>query len=144
MTDVLPGSYRLHFGVALVAEGATGVLDEPGVSQLRLAHLATEALRMPARVHGLDHATDYEAVALAATRSEQDLEVALAVLAVVVFVEDAVLELLEALGATGKNTFVVIHFWAFRSFLIVEILLVTLLRGIPTRSTADATAVQWS
>jgi hypothetical protein len=113
VTDVLPGPYRLHFGVALVAEGATGVLDEPGVSQLRLAHLATEALWVPARVHGLDHATDYEAVALAATRSEQDLEVALAVLAVVVLVEDAVLELLEALGATGKNIFVIIHFWAF-------------------------------
>jgi hypothetical protein len=99
VTDVLPGPYRLHFGVALVAEGATGVLNEPSVSQLRLAHLATEALWVPARVHGLDHATDYEAVALAATRSEQDLEVALAVLAVVVLVEDAVLELLEALGA---------------------------------------------
>jgi hypothetical protein len=115
VTDVFPGTYRLHFGVALVAEGATGVLDEPGVSQLRLAHLATEALRVPARVHGLDYATDYEAVALAATRSEQDLEVALAVLAVVVLVEDAVLELLEALGATEKNIF------CYNSFLDIQI-----------------------
>ena len=45
---------QTHLGVALVAEGATLVLDEAEVRQLLVAHLAAEALRVPGRAHRLD------------------------------------------------------------------------------------------
>lgn len=54
---------------------------------------------MPIGVHGLDDATDDEFTAFAATWGEEHVEVVLAILAALEFVEDAVAELLEALGA---------------------------------------------
>ena len=43
-----------------MAEGAALVLDEALVGQLLVAHLAGEALRVPRRVHRLDHPTHDE------------------------------------------------------------------------------------
>lgn len=102
MTDVFAQADRLGLGVALVAEGPARVLDEPAVGQLDGAVLAAEALGMPVGVHGLDDAPDDELAALAAAGREQDVEVVLAVLAALELVEDAVPELLEALG-TAEN-----------------------------------------
>ena len=55
LAHVFALALRLDLGGALVAEGAALVLDEALVGQLLVAHLAGEALRVPRRVHRLDH-----------------------------------------------------------------------------------------
>ena len=60
LAHVFALSLRLDLGCALVAEGAALVLDESLVGQLLVAHLAGEALRVPRRVHRLDHPTHDE------------------------------------------------------------------------------------
>lgn len=101
MADVFAQATSLHPGIALVAQCAASVLDEASIGQLHGALLAPEALGVPAGVHGLDHPADDELAALIAARSEQHMEVVLAVLTAVEFIEDTVPELTEALSAPG-------------------------------------------
>ena len=100
---MFPRPDGLNPSVAFVTQRPSRILNEPSIRQLRLAHLATEALRMPAGIHGLNHPPDDETVAFATTGSKQNLEISLTVLPVVVLVENPVLELLEALGAAKKS-----------------------------------------
>lgn len=103
VAHVLAQADRLHLGVALVAQRTVLVADEAAVGQLAVAQLTAEAVRVPAGRHRLDDAPNDELAALVAARREQHVKVALAVLATLELVEDAVLEGAEALGATGRN-----------------------------------------
>lgn len=62
--------------------------------------MTTEALRMPACLHGLDHTTNDDVPALVAEWSIQDSEILLAVLATFKLVEDSVLKRAETLRAS--------------------------------------------
>lgn len=99
VADVLPKPDLLLLPVAVVAERPVLVADEARIRQRNTAALAGKALRMPVGRHRLDDAPDDEIVALVAARREQDVKVLLAVLATLELVEDAVLELAEALCA---------------------------------------------
>lgn len=60
VAHVVLQAVSLEARVAGVAERAAGVLDEPGVRQLRAALLAPEARRVPVRIHRLYHAPDHK------------------------------------------------------------------------------------
>lgn len=99
MAHVFPQTNRLRLRIALMTQRPPGILNETTVGQFALAILAPEALRMPVGVHGFDHAADDELAAFATAGGEQHVEIVFAVLASLEFVEDAITELLEALGA---------------------------------------------
>lgn len=96
-------SHSLGLSIAVMAEGLVLVPDEARIGQLLVAVLAPEAVRMPIGGHGLDHTAHHEFPTLVAARSEEYLEVPLAVLAALKLIEDAIREGTEALGATGRG-----------------------------------------
>lgn len=104
VAHVLANADRLHVGVALVAQCPILVTNKARVGQLLVAPLAAEAVRMPARRHRLDDATDDKVAALAAAGRKQDVKVTFAVLATLKLVENAVVELAEALGAPKSES----------------------------------------
>lgn len=92
----------LKLGVAAMAQGTIIVANKSRVGQLSCAHLAAEAIGMPASVHRLNDASDDDVPTLVAVGSKKDSEILLAILAALKLVEDSVLEGAEALGAAGK------------------------------------------
>lgn len=80
------------------------ISDETTIGEFFCALLATETLRMPVGCHCLNNAADDEFVTFVAARSEQNMEIVLAILASFELIEDAVLEGPEALSAPKKTT----------------------------------------
>lgn len=99
IADMLAQAHLLLLPVAVVAEGTILVANKTRVRQRDVATLAREALRMPVGHHCFDYTADDKIIALVAAWREQDVEIFLAILAPLKLVEDAVLELAEALGA---------------------------------------------
>lgn len=90
-----------HPGIAVVAQCTILIPDESTIGQFLGAQFAAEALRMPIGCHRLDDTSDDEFAAFIAARRKQDVKVAFAIFSSLEFVEDAILEGTEALGATG-------------------------------------------
>lgn len=99
VADVLPKSDLFLLAVAIVTKRSVLVPDEARIGQRNGAPFARETLRMPVGRHRLNDTSDDEIVALVAARCKQDVEILLAVLAPLELVEDAILELAEALSA---------------------------------------------
>jgi hypothetical protein len=97
VTDVFAHSDSLLLGVALAAQSASGTLDESGVGQRSAADLAEEAVRMPAGVHCLDHAADYELLTSVTAWCKQNIEVVFTVFTTFEFIEDSIRKWSEAL-----------------------------------------------
>lgn len=72
------------------------------IGQFLGAHLTTEAMWMPISRHSFDHASDNEFTAFITAWGEQHVKISLAVLSALEFVENAVLEGTEALGAPKR------------------------------------------
>lgn len=60
MAHVLPLGLSLDAGIALMAQSSASIADETQVSQLLVAQLTGEALRVPVAAHCLDHTSDDE------------------------------------------------------------------------------------
>lgn len=98
VTHVLPLGLGLDPGIALMAESTAGIADEAQISQFFAAQLACKAARVPVEVHCLDHPANDEFIALAATRSKENLEVMLAVFPALKLIENVIRKGTEALG----------------------------------------------
>lgn len=88
----------LHL-VALPAQRPAAVPQEANIGKLLAASLAKEALRVPARIHRLDHTPDDELTAFVAARRVQYVEVVLTVLASLKLEIDTIRERFQALRA---------------------------------------------
>jgi len=85
--------------VTFAAEGAAGVADETRVSQHTIATRTPETLWMPRIVHCFDDAPDDERFTFAAARGKQNVEVVLAILALLKLEEYAIFKRLKTLSA---------------------------------------------
>lgn len=83
--------------MTFATEGATGVPDETRICQNAFARCAPKAIRMPRVVHSLDDSADDERLAFAATRGKQNVEIVLAILALLKLEKYTVFERLKAL-----------------------------------------------
>lgn len=99
VAHMLPQSISFLPLVAIVAKRAVLVANKARIRQRNMALLARETVGVPIGRHSLDHATDDKVVALVAAWRKQDMEILLAVLAPLEFVENSILELAEALSA---------------------------------------------
>jgi hypothetical protein len=81
-----------------MAQSSIVVTDEARIGELFRAQLATEALWMPAGLHGFDDTANDDVSTLVAERRVQDPEVLFAVLASLKLVENSILERAEALS----------------------------------------------
>jgi hypothetical protein len=102
MANVFSQSSTLYLGIALMAQSPILIPNEPGIGQFLRAKFATEALWMPAGRHCLDHSTNDEFATLVAAWREQNMKVTFAVFATLELIEDAILEISEALGASEQ------------------------------------------
>lgn len=94
---------RLICGIAFVTQGSVSVTHKPAISQLLVAHCTAETSGMPRGGHCLDDSADDEFTTLAAARSEQHLEVMLAVFATFELVEQTIRERPKTLGASERE-----------------------------------------
>lgn len=99
ITDVLAKPNFLFLSIAIMAKGTILVPYKTRIRQWNTAPFAGKAFRMPISRHGLDYATNNKVVALVATGRKQDMKILLAVLTTLKFIENAILELAETLGA---------------------------------------------
>jgi hypothetical protein len=99
MAHVFPQTGALHLRIALMAQCTILVPNKPRIGQFLGTQLTPETLRMPAGRHRLDHPTNDKFSALVAARCKQNVKVTFAVLATLKLVENAILEIPEALGA---------------------------------------------
>lgn len=99
VAHMLPEPIGLLLQVTIVTKSTVLVANKARICQRNIALLTRKAVRMPIGRHSLDHPTDDKVVALVAARCKQDMEVFFAVLATFKFVENAILELAEALSA---------------------------------------------
>lgn len=97
VADVSSRACRLLPFVAFSTQSPASISQEADVGQGFRAQFAAEALRMPAGIHGFDHATDDELVAFSTAGSVQDVKVVFAVLPALKFEVDAVRKGLETL-----------------------------------------------
>lgn len=98
LTGVLANLRSLDACVASMAQSSIVVPYEARIGQLFGTQLTTEALRMPAGLHRLDHPANDYVTTLVAERSIKNSEVLFAVLATFELIEDTVLERAETLG----------------------------------------------
>lgn len=110
VTDVLAQTSGLLFSVTFAAERTSSVAQKADVSEFVVADFAAEAVRMPARVHRLDHSSDDEFTASATAGRVEDVKVVFAILAPFELEEDTVWEGSEALRA--NEAFLMPHFTA--------------------------------
>lgn len=94
---------RLRLGIAIMTEGSILIANESCIGQFLIAVLASEALWMPVGGHRFDNPPNNKLPAFVAARSEQDMEVPLAVLPTLELVENSIGERPEALGAPEKK-----------------------------------------
>lgn len=99
VAHMLPQPIGFFLLVAVVAKRTILVANKARIRQRNIALLARETVRVPVGRHSLDNATDDKIVTLVAAWRKQDMEILLAVLAPLEFVEYSVLELAEALSA---------------------------------------------
>lgn len=98
MAHVVEQSIGLNTRVTGVAQCAPTVFNKACICQFYITFLTTEARWMPVGVHRFDHATNHKFAAFSATRSEQHLEIALAVFAAFKLVKNTLRKDTETLG----------------------------------------------
>lgn len=103
LTWILANLWSFDARIASVAQSSIVVSNESGIGQLLCTQLATEALRMPTRLHRLDDSADDDVAALVAEGSIKNSKILLAVLATLKLVEDSILERAETLSASKRS-----------------------------------------
>lgn len=103
LAHVLAHSHRLRLSITVMAQRLVLIPDKSSIRQLLVTMFAAEATGMPIGGHRLDHPADHKFTALVAARSEQHLEVPLAVFASLEFVENSIGKGAETLGATERD-----------------------------------------
>jgi len=99
LTHISSGPFCLDLCVAFPAESPSLIFNEAKICQLFVTHLTGEALRVPGRVHGLDHSSHDELPAFSTAWGKQDMEVMLAVFPALELVEYTIRKGPETLGA---------------------------------------------
>lgn len=94
------GSFKLC--VTAMTQGTIIVANKSGIGQFSLAHLASEALGMPASVHCLDDTSNDNITTLITVGRKENTKILLAILATLKLIKDSVLEGPEALGTAKK------------------------------------------
>lgn len=103
LAGILAYLRSLDARIAAVTQSTIVVANKTGVSQFLCTQLATEALRMPTGLHGLNDTADYNVATLVAKRSVENSKILFAVFATLELVEDSVLERAKALRTPTRD-----------------------------------------